>query len=192
MEKSQDEKRDKFLLLFVPSVTNQSDVFICCSIFSGNLFISIIFLILGGLYFYNSLYTKSLSSIFQLIYTLIYATCGFFLLHAACTQNYISAKISYTLYEINFFVKLILYIIMIIINSICIFLFWDSNYLTKLFALLIAGGIELGIMSYFIFVMYCFLVVSKEYDNDLNRVGAQYQELLKDYKDDKDLKELKS
>ena len=43
-----------------------------------------------------------------------------------------------------------------------------------------------------IFVMYCFLVVSKEYDNDLNRVGAQYQELLKDYKDDKDLKELKS
>ena len=81
---------------------------------------------------------------------------------------------------------------MLTINFIFIFLFWDLNYLTKLCAILIAGGIELGIMSYFIFVMYCFLVVSKEYDNDLNRVGAQYQELLKDYKDDKDLKELKS
>ena len=80
---------------------------------------------------------------------------------------------------------------MIIINSICIFLFLDSNYLTKLFALLIAGGIELGIMSYFIFVMYCFLVVSKDFDNDLNRVGAEYQELLKDYKEDRDMKGFK-
>ena len=191
MEKSHDEKRDKFLLLFVPSVSQQSDVFICCSIFSGNLFIAIIFLILGGLYFYNSLYTKDLISIFQLIYTLIYGACGCFLLHATFRQNYISAKISYTLYEINFFVKLILYIVMIIINFICFFIFWDLNYITKLLALIIAGGIELGIMSYFIFVMYCFLVVSKDFDNDLNRVGAEYQELLKDYKEDKELKELK-
>ena len=191
MEKTHDEKRDKFLLLFIPSVSQQSDVFICCSIFSGNLFIAIIFLILGGLYFYNSLYTKDLISIFQLIYTLIYGACGCFLLHATFRQNYISAKISYTLYEINFFVKLILYIVMIIINFICFFIFWNLNYITKLLALIIAGGIELGIMSYFIFVMYCFLVVSKDFDNDLNRVGAEYQELLKDYKEDKELKELK-
>ena len=191
MEKSSNEERDKFLLLFVPSVSQQSDVFICFSILSGNLFIAIIFLILGGLYFYNSLYTKDLSSIFQLIYTLIYAACGCFLLHASLRQDYISAKISYILYEINFFVKLILYTIMFCINFIFIFIFWDLNYLTKLCALVIAGGIELGIMSYFIFVMYCFLVVSKDFDNDLNRVGAEYQELLKDYKEDKELKDLK-
>ena len=77
MEKSNDEKRDKFLLLFVPPATQQSDVFICCSIISGNLFISLIFLILSGLYFYNSLYTKDFSSIIHLIYTLIDATIQF-------------------------------------------------------------------------------------------------------------------
>ena len=191
MEKSHDEKRDKFLLLFVPSVSQQSDVFICCSIFSGNLFIAIIFLILGGLYFYNSLYTKDLISIFQLIYTLIYGACGCFLLHATFRQNYISAKISYTLYEINFFIKVILYVVMLVINFISIFIFFDLNYLTKLFAVCLAGGIELGIMCYFIFVIYCFLVVSKDYDNDLNRVRAEYQELLKDYKENKEFKEIK-
>ncbi len=46
-------------------------------------------------------------------------------------------------------------------------------------------------MSYFIFVIYCFLVISKDYDSDLNRVGAEYQELLKDFKDNKEFKELK-
>ena len=191
MEKSSNEKRDKFLLLFVPSVSQQSDVFICCSIFTGNLFISIIFLILSGLYFYNSLFTKDLTSILQLIYTLVYGACGCFLLNATCRQTYISAKISYTLYEINFFIKVILYVVMLVINFISIFIFFDLNYLTKLFAVCLAGGIELGIMCYFIFVIYCFLVVSKDYDNDLNRVGAEYQELLKDYKENKEFKEIK-
>ena len=191
MEKTNDEKRDKFLLLFVPTVTHQSDVFICCSIGTGNLFISIIFLILSGLYFYNSLYTKDFNSFLQLIYTLVYGACGCFLLNATFTQNYISAKISYTLYEINFFIKFIIYIILFFINFISIFIFWDSYYITKICAICLAGGIELGIMSYFIFVMYCFLIVSKDFDSDLNRVGAEYQELLKDFQENKELKELK-
>ena len=186
MEKSSNEKRDKFLLLFVPTVNQQSDVFVCCSIFTGNLFISIIFLVLSGLYFYNSLFSENLKSILQLIYTLVYGACGCFLLSATFRNNYISGKISYTLYEINFFIKLILYAAMLLINFIFIFIFWDLNYLTKLCAVALAGGIELGIMSYFIFVMYCFLIVSKDYDNDLNRVGAEYQELLKDYKENKE------
>ena len=153
MEKTNDEKRDKFLLLFVPTVTHQSDVFICCSIGTGNLFISIIFLILSGLYFYNSLYTKDFNSILQLIYTLVYGACGCFLLNATFTQNYIYAKI---------------------------------------FAIFMGGCIELGIMSYFIYVMYCFLIISKYYNNDINRVGAEYQELLKEFKEDKEFKELKN
>ena len=191
MEKSNDEKRDKFLLFLVPPVSQQSDVFVCCSITAGNKFISIIFLIISTIYFYNSFYTKDLTSIIQLIYTLIYGACGCFLFNAAFTQNYISAKISYTLYEINFFIKLVLYIILFFINFICMFIFLDYNYLTKICAICLAGGIELGVMSYFIFVMYCFLVISKDLDNDLNKVGAEYQELLKDYKENKEFKELK-
>ena len=191
MEKSSDEKRDKFLLLFVPPVTQQSDVFVCCSIVTGNIFISIIFLIISGLYFYNSLYSKNLTSILQIVCTLIYGACGCFLLNASFTSNYISAKIAYILYEINFFIKFILYLILFFINFVCIFIFLDSYYITKIFGVGLAGGIELGIMSYFIFVMYCFLVISKDYDSDLNRVGAEYQELLKDFKDNKEFKELK-
>ena len=191
MEKSSDDKRDKFLLLFVPPVTQQSDVFVCCSIVTGNIFISIIFLIMSALYLYNSLYSKNLISILQIVYTLIYGACGCFLLNAAFTSNYISAKISYILYEINFFLKCIFYLILFFLNLISVFIFWDTYYITKIFSLCLAGGIELGIMSYFIFVMYCFLVISKDYDSDLNRVGAQYQELLKDFKDNKEFKELK-
>ena len=191
MEKSSDDKRDKFLLLFVPPVTQQSDVFVCCSIVTGNIFISIIFLIMSALYLYNSLYSKNLTSILQIVYTLIYGACGCFLLNAAFTSNYISAKISYILYEINFFLKCIFYLILFFLNLISIFIFWDTYYIYKIFAVCLAGGIELGIMSYFIFVMYCFLVISKDFDSDLNRVGAEYQELLKDSKDDKEFKELK-
>ena len=191
MEKSPDDKRDKFLLLFVPPVTQQSDVFVCCSIVTGNIFISIIFLIISGLYLYSSLYSKNLISILQIVLTLLYGACGCFLLNAAITSNYISAKISYILYEINFFLKFIFYLILFFLNLISIFIFWDTYYITKIFAIGLAGGIELGIMSYFIFVIYCFLVISKDYDSDLNRVGAQYQELLKDCKDDKEFKELK-
>ena len=191
MEKPSDDKRDKFLLLFVPPVTQQSDVFVCCSIVTGNIFISILFLIMSALYLYNSLYSKNLTSILQIVYTLIYGACGCFLLNAVFTSNYISAKISYILYKINFFLKFIFYLILFFLNLISIFIFWDTYYITKIFAICLAGGIELGIMSYFIFVIYCFLVISKDYDSDLNRVGAEYQELLKDFKDNKEFKELK-
>ena len=71
------------------------------------------------------------------------------------------------------------------------FIFLDYNYLTKICAICLAGGIELGVMSYFIFVMYCFLIVSKDFDSDLNRVGAEYQELLKDCPENKEFKELR-
>ena len=85
----------------------------------------------------------------------------------------------------------IIFTILFFLNLISIFIFWDTYYITKIFAICLAGGIELGIMSYFIFVIYCFLVISKDYDSDLNRVGAEYQELLKDFKDNKEFKELK-
>ena len=177
MERENDEKRDKFLLLFVPTVNQQSDVFVCCSILNGNQFISIIMLILSSFYFYNALYESKLAAIRDLILCLVYGASGCFLLFSTFNQNYIYAKISYVLYEITFFAKFIGYLVIFLPNFI--YILRDLNYLTKIFAIILGGCIELGIMSYFIFVMYCFLVVSKDFDNDLNRVGAEYQELLK-------------
>ena len=192
MEKSNEEKKDKFLLLFVPKVTAQTDVFVCCSITTGNQFISIILLLISAIHFFNSLYTKNLTSIFHLIYSLVYCASGCFLIISTFTQNYIFAKISYILYQILFFIRAILYILVIIANFLSIFIYMDINYLIRILGVLLAAGIELGIMSYFIFVMYCFLVVCKDMNNDLNRVGAEYQELLKDCKEDKDFKEIKN
>ena len=192
MEKTNEEKKDKFLLLFVPKITPQTDVFVCCSITTGNQFISIIFLLISAMHFFNSLYTKNLTSIFHLIYCLVYCASGCFLFYSAFTQKYIFAKISYILYHIVFFIRAILYILIIIGNLINVFIYMDFSYIIRIFGILLAAGIELGIMSYFIFVIYCFLVVSKDMDNDINRVGAEYQELLKDCKEDKDFKAIKN
>jgi hypothetical protein len=183
MEKTNEEKRDKFLLLFVPKVTPQTDVFVCCSITVGNQFISIVFLLISATHFFNSLYTKNLTSIFHLVYSLIYCASGCFLLFSTFTQNYIFAKISYILYQILFFIRMILYLLAFIGNIVSIFIYMDPSYILRIFGVLLAAGIELGIMSYFIFVIYCFLVVNKDVNNDINRIGAEYQELLKDYKE---------
>ena len=191
MEKTNEEKRDKFLLLFVPKVTPQTDVFVCCSITVGNQFISIVFLLISATHFFNSLYTKNLTSIFHLVYSLIYCASGCFLLFSTFTQNYIFAKISYILYQILFFIRMILYLLAFIGNIVSIFIYMDPSYILRIFGVLLAAGIELGIMSYFIFVIYCFLVVNKDVNNDINRIGAEYQELLKDFKEDKGLKGFK-
>ena len=190
MERENDEKRDKFLLLFVPTVNQQSDVFICCSILNGNQFISIIMVILSGFYFYNALYDSKLAAIRDLILCLVYGASGCFLFFSTFNQNYIFAKIPYVLYEIIFFAKFISYLIIFLVNFI--YIFSDLKYLNKIFAIFLGGCIELGIMSYFIYVMYCYLIISKYYNNDINRVGAEYQELLKDFKEDKEFKELKN
>ena len=189
MERENDEKKDKYLLLFVPTVNQQSDVFVCCSIINGNQFISIIMLIISGIYFYNALYEK-LSAFIDLILCLVYGASGCFLIISTFNQNYIYAKIPYVLYEITFFVKFVGYLILFLVNFL--YIFSDLKYLTTMFGILLGGGIELGIMSYFIYVMYCFLIITKYYNNDINRVGAEYQELLKDFKDDKEFKELKN
>ena len=102
MERENDEKKDKFLLLFVPTVNQQSDVFVCCSIINGNKFISIIMVILSGLYFYNALYNTKLSAIRDLILCLVYGASGCSLFISTFNQNYIFAKIPYVLYEITF------------------------------------------------------------------------------------------
>ena len=190
MERENEEKKDKFLLLFVPTVNQQSDVFVCCSIINGNQFISIIMMLISCIYFYNALYTTKLYAIIDLIFCLVYGASGCFLIFSTFNQNYIYAKIAYVLYEITFFVKFIGYIILFLLDFI--YIFGDLKYLTKIFAILLGGMIELGVMAYFIYVMYCFLIISKYYNNDINRVGAEYQELLKDIQDDKEFKELKN
>ena len=78
MERENDEKKDKYLLLFVPTVNQQSDVFVCCSIIVGNQFISIIMLIISCIYFYNALYSTKLSTIIDLIICLVYGASGCF------------------------------------------------------------------------------------------------------------------
>jgi len=190
MERENDEKKDKFLLLFLPTVNKQSDVFVCCSILNGNQFISILLLMISSIYFYNALYATKLSLILNLIICLVYGASGFFLFYSTMNQNYIFAKIAYVLYEITFFIKFILYLIVFLLDFL--YVFSNTRYLTRMFAVLLGGGIELGIMSYFIYVMYCFLIVTKYYDKDINKIGAEYQELLKDFNDDKEFKELKN
>ena len=188
MERENDEKKDKYLLLFVPTVNQQSDVFVCCSIIIGNQFISVIMLMISCIYFYNALYATKLSAIIDLIICLVYGASGCFLIISTIYQNYIYAKISYVLYEITFFVKLVGYSFLLLVDIF--YIFGDTRYITKAFAVLLGGAIELGIMSYFIYVMYCFLIITKFYNNDINKVGAEYQELLKDFKDNKEFKEL--
>ena len=178
MERENNEERDKYLFLFTPEVDEQqSNIFFCCSIKKGNQFIAIIMLLLCALNFYNSLYATKYA-IFYLLSCLINGASGLFLLISTFNENYIYVKIPYVLFEIEFLVKIIIYFFIFLSSFILIF---DNIY--YIFALLVFvlwGAIDLSLASYFLYVMYCFLIVTKYYNNDLNRVGAEYIELLKD------------
>ena len=188
MERENDEQKDKFLLLFVPTVNQQSDVFVCCSIINGNRFISILLLLISGLYFFSALITTKLYTIISLIFCLIYGASGCSLIISTFNQTYIYAKIAYVLYEINFFIKFTGYILLILVDLL--YIFKDTKNIIKAVGAILAAVIELGIMAYFIYVMYCFLIVIKYFNNDINKVGAEYQELRNDNQDNIEFKEL--
>ena len=175
MENDNDQSKDKFLGFFTPNVDPQSQVFCCCSITIGNQFISIILLMISCIYFYNALYSIQ-SVIAQLILCLVYGATGFFLLISTLNQNYIQVKISYVLYGINFFIKFILYSLLFFVEIIYIFI--DTKYVKAMFAILLGGIIELCFMSYFLYVMYCYLIITKFYNN--NKIGDEYQQLIKE------------
>ena len=174
--------------MFVPTVNQQSDVFVCCSIINGNRFISILLLLISGLYFFSALITTKLYTIISLIFCLIYGASGCSLIISTFNQTYIYAKIAYVLYEINFFIKFTGYILLILVDLL--YIFKDTKNIIKAVGAILAAVIELGIMAYFIYVMYCFLIVIKYFNNDINKVGAEYQELLKDNQDNIEFKEL--
>ena len=112
----------------------------------------------------------------MVILCLVYGASGFFLLLSTLSQNYIQVKISYVLYGINFFIKFILYSLLFLIEIIYIFI--DTNYVKAMFPALLGGIIELCFMSYFLYVMYCYLIITKF--NSLNKIGDEYQQLIKD------------
>ena len=174
-ENENDQSKDKYLGFFTPRVDPQSQVFCCCSITIGNQFISIILLLISCIYFYNALYSIK-SVITQLILCFVYGASGFFLLLSTLSQNYIQVKISYVLYGINFFIKFILYSLLFLIEIIYIFI--DTKYVKAMFPALLGGIIELCFMSYFLYVMYCYLIITKF--NSLNKIGDEYQQLIKD------------
>ena len=175
MERENDENKDKYLGLFTPAVNPQGEVFACCSITVGNQFISIILLMISCIYFYNALYSIKMV-ILQLILCLVYGASGFFLFISTLSQNYIHIKISYVLYGITFFIKFILYSFLFLIGII--FIFFDSIYAKAMLLISLGGAIELAIMSYFLYVMYCYLTITKFYNK--NKVGDEYQQLIKD------------
>ena len=179
MERENNEERDKYLFLFTPEVDeHQSNIFCCCSIIKGNQFIAIIMLLLCILNFYNSLYATTKYATFYLLSCLINGASGLFLLLSTFNENYIYVKIPYVLYEITFLCKILIYFFMFLTTFILIF---DNIYnIFALIAVVLWGAIDLSLMSYILYVMYCFLIVTKFYNNDLNRVGAEYIELLKD------------
>ena len=174
-ENENGQSKDKFLGFFTPTVDPQSQVFCCCSITIGNQFISIILLMISCIYFYNALYSIK-SVISQLILCVVYGATGFLLLISTLNQNYILVKISYVLYGINFFMKFILYSLLFLLEIIYIFI--DTEYVKTMFSVLLGGIIEICFMSYFLYVMYCYLIITKF--NSLNRIGDEYQHLIKD------------
>ena len=185
------ENEDKYLCIFKPEVNEDTTVCCCASIKTGNIFVSIILLICSCLYFFEALYSTKYNSLIKFFNCLIYIACGGFLLYGAITEKYIFAKISYIIYEIIFFIKLILFIFAVLINFILIFIKLDWHYIFVILALLLTGFVELGIMSYLIYIIYCLLVIIK--DNNTYQLLEENQKLLKDYdKDEKgedDLKE---
>ena len=183
MEIENKKNKDKYLLIFSPEVNEQTHFFCCCSIFAGNIFISIIFLIIAIIDFISSLYTLNRQSILKLIKALYYSVCGGFLFYSTYSKKYMYGRITYILYEILFFLRLILYIVAVLVNFFSIFIFLKGAYIIKFFVVLLTAFIELGIMSYFIYIIYCHLVLCSESDNEIMNNEEEKDELLRDYKE---------
>ena len=187
------ENEEKYLLIYKPEVTQETKVFCCLSITTGNLFISIILIIIALIDFLNSFYSVKLSkSITKLINGLAYSSCGGCLLYGIYKEKKIYIKFTYILYQIIFFLKLFAYAFFSIIYFILIFIRLDWRFIIRLLALLLLAFIELGIMAYFIYVIYCYLVTIKHDDNNNNiNIEEENQELLKSYKEEEQgLKEI--
>ena len=179
------ENEEKFLLIYKPEVTQETKVFCCISITTGNIFISIILIIIAIINFFNSFYSVKLSkSITKLSSGLVYSACGGCLLYGTYKEKKIYIKFSYILYQIIFFVKLFAYAFFSIIYFILIFLRLDWRFIIRLLVLLLLAFIELGIMAYFIYVIYCLLVTIKNGNNNDINIEEENQELLKGYKEE--------
>ena len=180
------ENEDKFLGMFKPEVTKDTTVCCCLSIKTGNIFISILFFIIACIYFFASLYTNKFASFKNFLNCLLYSVIAGFLLYGIIKEKYTYAKISYIIYEIIFVLKVLAYGYAILFNFILIFLKLDWHYIIVVLILILFAIIELGIMCYFIYIIYCFLVITKDSNNIIYQSSEENQKLLKDYeKNDK-------
>ena len=180
------ENEDKFLGMFKPEVTKDTTVCCCLSIKTGNIFISILFFIIACIYFFASLYTNKFASFKNFLNCLLYSVIAGFLLYGIIKEKYSYAKISYIIYEIIFVLKVLAYGYAILFNFILIFLKLDWHYIIVVLILILFAIIELGIMCYFIYIIYCFLVITKDSNTIIYQSLEENQKLLKDYeKNDK-------
>ena len=167
--------------MFKPEITENTTVCCCVPIKTGNIFISIILFIIACIYFWASLYTYKFASFKNLLNCLIYSLIAGFLLYGILSGKYTYAKLSYIIYEIIFVLKTFLYGYAILYNFILIFLKLDWHYIIRVLVLLLFAVIELGIMCYFIYIIYCFLVITKDSNNIIYQALEESQKLLKDY-----------
>ena len=149
-----EDKNDKFLLFFSPEVNEQSNVFCCCSITTGATFISILMLLSSILYFYGAIYSVK-SMIINLILGVIYGCSGLCLLISIFNLNYVFAKITYVLYTITICIRLAIDIVLFII--VFIYIIVKRQYLIYFITFFGLEAIELAIMSYFLYVIFCYL-----------------------------------
>ena len=176
------ENEDKYLGMFKPEVTEETTVCCCASIKTGNIFVSIILFFCALLYFYDSLSSSKYDSFKQLFKCIIYTIIAGFLLYGTISEKYKYAKVSYILYQIVFVLKIFIYGYSILVNFILIFLRLDWRYIIRVLLLLFFGCVDLGIVCYFIYVMYCLLVIIKDSSNNsINQLLEENQRLLKDY-----------
>ena len=167
------ENEDKFLGMYKPEVTKDTTVCCCISIKTGNIFLSILLFIIACIYFWASLNSYKFASFKNFLNCLIYSVIAGFLLYGILSEKYTYAKISYIIYEIIFVFKTFSYGYAILYNFILIFLKLDWRYIISVLVLLLCAIIELGIICYFIYIIYCFLVITK----DSNNIVYQYQSL---------------
>ena len=175
------EKEDKFLGVFNPEVTENTTLCCCASIKTCNIFLSILLFIIACIHFFAALNTNKFASFKNLLNCLIYTIIAGFLLYGVISQKYTYAKISYIIYEIIFVLKIFSYGYAILYNFILIFLKLDWRYIISVLILILIAVIELGIMCYFIYIIYCFLVITKDNNNPIYQFLEEEQKLLKDY-----------
>ena len=169
---------DKFLFFFNPQIVDEKFLF-GLPLKTGVFIFSVVVLIQALNAFFEIFKPNSFwIFIVSIIAFLIYFIIAFYAFVGALQNNYLFAKLSYSIIAVLFLIEALRYVCKSIYKTIEFITPWDGDFLRLDFLVYIFGyGVYLFIYLYLIFILYRFMIQAKNGGSvNLNNADNEEQE----------------